>query len=179
MIKIYTPDDDIQLAMIKGIFASEGIHFYVHNDNFGSMRPGIRIEQFNKKTFMVHEKDLERANEIIGIFIDNINESESGQEPESPKYSFFDKCRMVMEVVLFGWIMPGKRWQRKKNKDKVAWEHFGGHNTYLENNRHQVDKTEARSAENAGEIGVMSPEVPTLCKVSCSAKRISAIGCHV
>ena len=114
MIKLYTPDDDVQLAMIKGIFESEGIHFYVHNDNFGSMRPGIRVALFNKKTIMVHEKDIERAQEIIKSFVGNIEAAKSEEELESSKYSYFDKFRVVFEALVFGWVMPGKRWQKKK-----------------------------------------------------------------
>ena len=114
MIKLFTPENDVQLAMLKGIFESEGIHFFVHNDNFGSMRPGIRIALFNKKTIMVHEKDFARAQEILRSFLGNIEEAESELETEASNYSFFDKCRMVVEAILFGWIMPGKRFRGKK-----------------------------------------------------------------
>ena len=114
MIKLFTPEDDVQLAMLKGIFESEGIHFFVHNDNFGSMRPGIRIALFNKKTIMVDEQDLGRAQEIVSDFLGNIAGTELQQGTESPHYSFLDKCRMVIEALLFGWIMPGKRWRSKK-----------------------------------------------------------------
>jgi len=119
MINLYTPDDDVQLALLKGIFESEGIHFFVQNDNFGSMRPGIRIPLYNKKTIMVHEKDLERAQEILRSFIKNIENAKPRHEIESSKYSLFDKCRMVIEALLFGWVMPGKRVQQK-NKNKKA-----------------------------------------------------------
>ena len=112
MIKLFTPESDVQLAMLKGIFESEGIHFFVHNDNFGSMRPGIRIALFNKKTIMVQEQDLDRAQEILRNFLGNIEASEPETGPSN--YSFLDKCRMVIEAFLFGWVMPGKRWQRKK-----------------------------------------------------------------
>lgn len=112
MIKFFTPENDVQLAMLKGIFESEGIHFFVHNDNFGSMRPGIRIALFNKKTIMVHEQDLERAQEILKNFLGNIEATRP--EPESSNYSFLDKCRMVIEALLFGWVMPGKKWRHTK-----------------------------------------------------------------
>ena len=120
MIKIYTPEDDIQLAMIKGIFESEGIHFYVHNDNFGSMRPGIRIDLYNKKAIMVHEKDIEKAQELLKNFFCNIEKAEPDREYGSSTYSFLDKCRMVVEALLFGWVMPGKRWEQKKKSKKAV-----------------------------------------------------------
>ena len=121
MIKIYTPDDDVQLAMIRGIFESEKIHFYVHNDNFGTMRPGLRVPLFNKKTIMVHEKDVERAQEIMKSFVGNIETAKPKEQLESSTYSFFDKFRLVFEALVFGWVMPGKRWQKKKkSKNKKA-----------------------------------------------------------
>ena len=120
MIKLYTPEDDIQLAMLKGIFESEGIHFFVHNDNFGSMRPGIRIPLFNKKTIMVHENDHKKAQEIINEFVGNIEQAEAEQDTESLKFSTLDKFRIVIEAVLFGWIMPGKRLQNKKKKNNLT-----------------------------------------------------------
>ncbi len=113
MIKLFTPENDVQTAMLKGIFESEGIHFFIHNDNFGSMRPGIRIALFNKKTIMVHEQDFERAQELLRNFLSNLEETEPEQETGSSDYSFLDKCRLVIEALLFGWIMPGKRWRNK------------------------------------------------------------------
>jgi hypothetical protein len=114
MIKLHTPDDDVQLALLKGIFESEGIHIFVHNDNFGSMRPGVRIALFNKKTIMVHERDIERAQEILRRFLDNMAETEPTNQSGASGYSLRDKCRMVIEALLFGWIMPGKRWQQEE-----------------------------------------------------------------
>ncbi len=50
MIKIYSPTDELELAMIRGVFDTEGIPYFVHNDNFGSMRVGPQIDLLNKKT---------------------------------------------------------------------------------------------------------------------------------
>ncbi|PLX78309.1 MAG: hypothetical protein C0616_14910, partial [Desulfuromonas sp.] len=122
MIKLFTPENDVQLAMLKGLFESEGIHFFVHNDNFGSMSPGIRIVLFNKKTIMVQEQDLDRAQEILRNFLDNIEETEPEPGSGSSNYSLLDKCRMVIEALLFGWVMPGKRWQRKKKSGDQSTE---------------------------------------------------------
>ena len=47
MIKIYSPADELELAMIRGVLDSEGIDYYIHNDNFGSMRVGPQIDLLN------------------------------------------------------------------------------------------------------------------------------------
>jgi len=116
MIKLYSPENEVQLAMLKGIFEAEGIPIFVHNDNFGSMRTGMQIELFNKKTIMVGEQHYASARDIIQNFIGNIEQAASAQ-PTISGYSFLDKIRMVFEGVVFGWVMPGNRW-RKDKKDE-------------------------------------------------------------
>jgi hypothetical protein len=39
--------------------------------------------------------------------------TEKTEEASEIKYSAFDKVRMVIEVLLFGWIMPGKKKDRR------------------------------------------------------------------
>ncbi len=43
------------------------------------------------------------------------------KEPEesAKEYSWFDKFRMVIEVLIFGWLMPGRR-KSKKVDDRSA-----------------------------------------------------------
>ena len=49
MIKIYSPTVELELAMLRGVFDTEGIHYFVHNDHFDSMRVGPQIDLLNKK----------------------------------------------------------------------------------------------------------------------------------
>lgn len=110
MIKIHSPNDELELAMIRGVFESEGIHFFIHNDHFGSMRVGPQIDLLNKKTIMVAPEDADRAREIIA----NLLESPVPEEEEQTEYSFDQKLRMIFEAVFFGWFIPGK----KRRKDQ-------------------------------------------------------------
>jgi len=105
MIKIYSPEDELELSMIRGVFDTEGIHYFVHNDHFGSMRVGPQIDLFNKKTIMVAPDDADRAREIIS----NLLERKVSEEEEQAHYSIAQKMRMVIEAVLFGWFIPGKK----------------------------------------------------------------------
>ena len=107
MKKLYSPKNEVELSLIKSIFDGEGIPYFVHNDHFGSLKIGPRISLFNEKTIMVDEKYFDHAKEIIEDFIQNVKSS------RSTEYSIFDKIRMVIEVFLFGWIMPGKRGSKK------------------------------------------------------------------
>lgn len=105
MIKIYSPTDELELAMIRGVFDTEGIHYFVHNDNFGSMRVGPQIELLNKKTIMVSPEDAERAKTIISDFLNR----KLPQETIEEKYTASQKLRMILETLVFGWFIPGRK----------------------------------------------------------------------
>ena len=108
MIKIYSPIDELELSMIRGVFDTEGIHYFVHNDFFGSMRVGPQIDLLNKKTIMVAPEDVDRANEIISNFF----ERRLPEEEEQEQYSIGQKMRMILETIFFWWFIP----ERKRSK---------------------------------------------------------------
>lgn len=110
MIELYSPSNETELALLKGILDGEGIHYFVRNDHFGSMQVGPRIELFNAKTILVEPEDHDRAKELISDFL---NSAEEVDAEDQPRYTLFDKIRMVLEVILFAWIMPGRRRRRK------------------------------------------------------------------
>ena len=109
MIKIYSPTDELELSMIRGVLDTEGIHYFVHNDNFGSMRVGPQIDLFNKKTIMVAPEDVGCAKEIIS----NLLERRLPEEEEHEQYSTGQKLRMILETIFFGWFIPGRKRSKK------------------------------------------------------------------
>jgi hypothetical protein len=113
MIKIYSPNDELELSMIRGVLDTEGIHFFIHNDHFGSMRVGPQIDLFNKKAIMVATEDAGRAREIISDLL----ERHLPEEKEQTQYSIGQKLRMVCETIIFGWFIPGKK--RRKEPPKL------------------------------------------------------------
>ena len=108
MKNLYSPKSEAELAVIRSILEGEKIHFFIHNDHFGTMRTGPPIELFNAKTIMVSEEDFERACEIISDFQSHVKPEFSKSE-----YSLKDKIRMVIETLLFSWFIPGKKWRKK------------------------------------------------------------------
>jgi hypothetical protein len=107
-IKIYSPSDELELAMIRGVFDTECIHYFVHNDHFGSMRVGPQIDLLNKKTIMVPPEDAERAKTIITDLLNRALPEETIEE----KYTTSQKLRMILETIVFGWFIPGRRRRR-------------------------------------------------------------------
>jgi hypothetical protein len=117
MIKLYSPRNEVELAIIKSILESEEVPFFVHNDNYGSLIIGPRIGLLNAKTIFVPENALEKARELIAEYLKNTAEETEIEGGERSEYSIADKIRIVIESLIFGWFMPGKRW-RKKPRNK-------------------------------------------------------------
>lgn len=106
MINLYSPNNEMELIMIKSLLDAEGINYFVINENFGSMEVGPQIALFNKKIIMVQDNQLERASELIN---DYLNKTACKEDEPEQGYSLFDKIRMAIEILLFGWLMPGKK----------------------------------------------------------------------
>ena len=120
MIKLYSPQTEIDLALIRSILEGEGIPFFVHNDYFGSLRIGPCIPLYNEKTIMVNENDFSRASELISDYLKNTGSKDASgvNGAFQSDYSLSDKIRVVIEFFLCGWIVPGNSKRRRKIKDE-------------------------------------------------------------
>jgi hypothetical protein len=114
MKKLYSPQNEAELAVIRSMLDGEHIHYFIHNDHFGTMRTGPTIDLFNAKSIMVAEAHFGRAGEIISDYLNKVQ-----SEVNQSEYSLKDKIRMVIETLLFGWFIPGKKWRKKSAK----WGH--------------------------------------------------------
>ncbi len=113
MIKLYSPHHELELTFIKSILESEGIPYFVHNDHYGSLKIGPRIDLLNAKTIFTTPEAKERATELIADYLKNIEENTESNGKIKSSYSIWDKVRIVFEALIFGWFMPGKRWHKK------------------------------------------------------------------
>ncbi len=109
MVKLYSPNNEVELAMIKSILDSERISYFVQNENFGSLEVGPQIALFNRRMIMVQDDQHERALELIR---DYLHETIQGEDEAAQKYSLFDKIRMAVEILLFNWLIPGRQRRR-------------------------------------------------------------------
>jgi len=114
MVTLYSPNSEIELAMIKSLLDAEGINYFVKNENFGSMEVGPQIALFNRRIIMVQDNQLENASTLIN---DYLKETAGKEDEPGQAYSLFDKIRMAIEILLFGWLMPGKK-KRKYHNDE-------------------------------------------------------------
>ena len=114
MLELYSPSNEVELALLKSILDAEEINYFVRNDNFGSLEIGPKIELFNKKMIVVQDDQYEKAKELVS---DYLSATENEVEPSLKKYSVSDLVRMGIEFVMFGWIMPGRRKNKKVDDD--------------------------------------------------------------
>lgn len=103
LVELYSPETEIEVLLLKSILADAGIDYFVQNDTFGSLTVGPRIALYNKKTVFVAADQADEARSLIRDLHDKT------EVAEAPVYSVGDKLRMVAELLLFGWFMPGRR----------------------------------------------------------------------
>ncbi len=109
MQKIFTPENEIQLVMVKGLLEAAQIPFYVQNDHFGGLYIGPQIQHFNQRAIMVAPEYAARSKEIIAEFIATQQQVDSDVSTQTERTSILEKLRLVGEALLFCWIVPRKR----------------------------------------------------------------------
>lgn len=115
-IDLYSPQNEMELALLKSVLDSEGISYFVRNDNIGSLEVGPYIGLYNGKMIQVQDDQYKRAKELLTDFTEKIKKSTKKSFAE---YSLFDRIRMAVEFLIFGWIMPGKAQRKVKHKNRL------------------------------------------------------------
>ena len=100
MIRIYEPRNEPEVATLRSILTAYEIRHFVHNDHFGSLDIGPLIPLVNSKAIYVDAERAEEAAELITDYLD----STGGFQYHVTRA---DKIRLVMELVLCGWIVLG------------------------------------------------------------------------
>lgn len=123
MINLHSPKDEVELALIRSILDGEGIRYFVHNENYGAMLIGPRIDLLNARTIRVEEEDRDRAKELVDDFLQKTRVEEKS---EKSRHSYKDMLRLLFEILVFGWCVPGKRWRRRRSEDQHEKTHREG-----------------------------------------------------
>ncbi len=113
MEKIFNPENEAELALIKSLFDAEGIYYFVQNDNFGSILVGPQISNYNVKTVLVPDDSANRAREIVA-------ELRQHDVVVDSKMRLPDRLRMVLETAVFSWFVPGRRWGKSRKSSGDA-----------------------------------------------------------
>ena len=82
MTKLLAPRDENELILITSLLKGDGIDFFVQNEYFGGLYPGLNIFPFNERVILVAEADFERASMLARDFLESI-EVEPRQEGQA------------------------------------------------------------------------------------------------
>jgi len=104
MVPLYSPQTESEAAVISSLLEAHKIPFFIRGGGFGKLVPGPQIDSLNTQTFMVSEADLAVARELLADFLLPSEPSRPTKKPSSK-----DKLRVILEAVLFGWFVPGRR----------------------------------------------------------------------
>jgi hypothetical protein len=108
-VALYSPSDELELSVIRGLLDAELVQYFVLNDYFGSMRVGPQIDLVNKKIIMVSLEDHDLAKAIISDYLERKAKTDEIEEG----YTLSQKLRMVIEALLFTWFIPGRKRQKR------------------------------------------------------------------
>ena len=110
MEPIYSPRNEMELINLRAILGGADIPYFVHNDHFGSMEVGPRIELFNAKTICVAEDHADRARELIDDYTEAVATIPTN-------LSVWHAVRMTIEAIAFSWVMPYRAYRRSVEED--------------------------------------------------------------
>ncbi|MEZ0288305.1 MAG: hypothetical protein ACAH05_04995 [Methylophilus sp.] len=113
MIPIYTPQTESEVAVISSMLDAYEIPYFIRGGAFSKLYPGMQIKDYNTQTFMVPVEFQDFARELLNDFI-NPKPQEKMIESRSSITRIF---RVVMEVILIGWVFTGKRWDRSEGEE--------------------------------------------------------------
>lgn len=106
MAEIHSPAGEPELLLLRSVLDGAGIFYFVKGDVFGSLTLGPQIDHYNRKTIYVHPDDREEARELVAEFLAKTAEP---RQAAAQDLRLRDVLRMVVEVLVFGWFMPGRR----------------------------------------------------------------------
>lgn len=108
LVKVLSPQSEPELAVVRSLLEAHGIPVFVHGRHLGSLLPGLQIGNYNTQSVMVPEEHASDALELLAEFKRN----DAADPPEPLPWK--DRLRVVLEGILFGWLVPGRR---PANKD--------------------------------------------------------------
>jgi hypothetical protein len=74
MTKLLSPRDEAELMVLTSLLECDGIDFYVQNEFFGGLYPGLNIFPFNERVILVAESDFDRASLLARDFLSSETE---------------------------------------------------------------------------------------------------------
>jgi len=105
LVPVLRPDSEAELVSIVAMLEARGVPSFVRGGGIGSLLPGVQVESLNSRAIMVPE---ERAAEALALIADLHGSPDDG-DGRTPPPRPPSKLRTLVEWLLFGWFVPGRR----------------------------------------------------------------------
>jgi hypothetical protein len=113
MIPLYTAQTESEVAVISAMLQAYEVPYFIRGAAFSKLYPGLQIKDYNTQTFMVPVAFADLARELLSDFI----QPQLQQHQASASTSLSRIFRVVIEMLLGGWVFTGKRWNKNQSTD--------------------------------------------------------------
>lgn len=113
MIPLYTAQTESEVAVISSMLQAYEVPYFIRGAAFSKLYPGLQIKDYNTQTFMVPGESLDLARELLRDFI-KPQPPQHRVEASAPISRIF---RVVLEMLLIGWVFTGKRWDKNQAEE--------------------------------------------------------------
>ena len=103
LVRVLFPQSEPEIAVVTSLLEAHDIPVFVHGRHLGSLLPGLQIGSYNSQSIMVPEERVMDALELLADF----RRDDSCMTPAPLRWR--DRLRIVLEGILFGWLIPGRR----------------------------------------------------------------------
>jgi hypothetical protein len=110
-LPVAMPQTESDLAVMVSLLEAHQIQYFVHNEGFGGLYPGLQIGLVNVRRIMVPAAQAAFAMELLSVF---------APQPSTEvqrRLTILDKARILFETCFFGWSFPVKRQTIKNDND--------------------------------------------------------------
>ena len=111
LVRVLSPQSEPEIAVVKSLLEAHDIPVFVHGRHLGSLLPGLQIGNYNTQSIMVPEECVADALELLSDF--------KHEKPGtfSVPLGWRDRLRVVLEGLLFGWLVPGRRDDKRAGRE--------------------------------------------------------------
>lgn len=107
LVRVLSPQSESEIAVVTSLLEAHDIPVFIHGRHLGSLLPGLQIGNYNTQSIMVPEERAADALELLTEFRRNDSNT------NTPPLRWRDRLRVVLEGILFGWLVPGRRDDKK------------------------------------------------------------------
>jgi hypothetical protein len=102
LVRLISPESESEIIAVVAMLEAHQILCYVRGGGFGGLYPGVQINSYNTRDIMIPEEKATLALELLRDF-----QSQPVTEPPEERLRKSGKLRNLLELLLFGWFVPG------------------------------------------------------------------------